>query len=221
MIAPRSGSSRSRHTGDRPGNVGVTSSEVNERASLRDEELLGLIVAGDDQALGALYDRYGRLVFSLALRVVGDRFGAEEVTQDVFQIVWQQSEGFRASSGTVAAWMIGITRHRAIDRIRTRYHKAGERNTPIDDAAAGALRDSTNVEQEAVMRSDVRAALSELPSEQRHAIELAYYGGFSATEIASSLGTPVGTVKTRLRLGLSKLRAVLLPSWGADERSES
>lgn len=221
MITPRSGSSTSRQMEGRLGKVGVTSSEVNERTSLRDEELLGLIVAGDDQALGALYDRYGRLVFSLAMRVVGDRFGAEEVTQDVFQIVWQQCEGFRASAGTVPAWMIGITRHRAIDRIRTRYHKSGERNTPIDDAAPGTLRASTNVEQEVVMRSDVQAALAELPVEQRNAIELAYYGGLSATEIASSLGTPVGTVKTRLRLGLSKLRAVLLPGWAADERPES
>ena len=169
---------------DRLGKAGVTSSQVNDRASLRDEELLGLIAGGDQQALGTLYDRYGRLVFSLALRVVGDRFGAEEVTQDVFQIVWQQSEGFRASAGAVSSWMIGITRHRAIDRVRTRYHKCGERSTPIDNAAAGTLRASTDVEQEAVMRSDVRAALSELPSEQRRAIELAYYGGLSATEIA-------------------------------------
>jgi RNA polymerase sigma-70 factor, ECF subfamily len=196
----------------------VTSTQFDNMSSLRDEELLVLIGHRDEQALGALYDRYGRIIFSMALRVTGDRLTAEEVTQDVFQVVWQQTAAFRAASGSVAAWMIGITRHRAIDRIRSQRHKARQRDTPIDDAMAAMLSDNSSVENDAVIRSDIRAALGELPIEQRHVVELAYYGGLTTVEIASSMGTPVGTVKTRLRLGLSRLRAALLPGWVAEEQ---
>ena len=199
----------------------MTSSYLNEIAALRDEEVLVLIARGDEQALGALYDRYGRLIFGLALRIVGDRLTAEEVVQDVFQLVWQHTSGFRPEAGSVAGWIVGIARHRAIDRIRSQKHKARQQDTPIDDAMAAVLSDSSNVEQEAVSRTDVRAALGELPAEQRQAIELAYYGGLTAVEIASSMGTPVGTVKTRLRLGLSKLRTVLLPGWGSETPADA
>jgi RNA polymerase sigma-70 factor (ECF subfamily) len=197
----------------------VTSPEANDLSSLRDEELLVLIGHSDEQALGALYDRYGRLIFSMALRITGDRQTAEEVTQDVFQIVWQQTAAFRPASGTIAAWIIGITRHRAIDRIRTQRHKARQKDAPIDDAMAAVLSDNSSVENDSVLRSDIRAALGDLPNEQRHVIELAYYGGLTTVEIASSMGTPVGTVKTRLRLGLSRLRAALLPGWITEEQA--
>lgn len=186
---------------------------------LRDEELLVLIAHGDELALGALYDRYGRLIFSMSLRITGDRLTAEEVTQDVFQIVWQQTAAFRPTSGTVAAWITGISRHRAIDRIRSQRHKARQRDTEIDDAMAAVLSDNTSVENDAVLRSDIRTALGGLPTEQRHVIELAYFGGLTTVEIASSMGTPVGTVKTRLRLGLSRLRTALLPGWTAEEQA--
>ncbi len=199
----------------------MSSAPPEDLASFGDEELLALIAHGDEHALGALYDRYGRLVFSLALRVVGDRFGAEEVTQDVFQIVWQQTAGFRAESGTVPAWITGITRHRAIDRIRSQRHRARQHDTPIDDAAGAMLTDKVDVADEAAIRSDVRAALGDLPSEQRQVLELAYYGGLTTGEIASSMGTPVGTVKTRLRLGLTRLRAALLPGWAAEDQIET
>ncbi len=189
----------------------MTSSSTDRLAPLRDEELLVLIAQGDQQALGALYDRYGRLVFSIALRIVGDRLSAEEVVQDVFQIVWQQVATFRPAAGSVSGWMVGITRHRAIDEIRSRRHKSRQREVSADEGPQEALSDSGNLEQQAVNRGDVRAALEGLPSAQRQAIELAYYGGLTCTEIASSLGTSVGTVKTRLRLGLVKLRAALLP----------
>lgn len=197
----------------------MTAAEVNIMSSLRDEELLVLIAGGDEQALGALYDRYGRLIFSMAMRITGDRLTAEEVTQDVFQVVWQQTAAFRPTSGTIPAWIIGITRHRAIDRIRSQRHKARQKDTQIDDAMAAVLSDNTSVENDAVLRSDIRAALGDLPNEQRHVIELAYYGGLTTVEIASSMGTPVGTVKTRLRLGLSRLRTALLPGWLSDEQA--
>lgn len=197
----------------------MTSSPAEDFASLGDEDLLVLIAHRDEQALGALYDRYGRIVFGIALRVTGDRLTAEEVAQDVFQIVWQQTAGFRATSGTVPGWIIGITRHRAIDRIRSQRAKAQQRDTSIDDSAS-ILRDKSDVADEAAIRSDVRAALGDLPAEQRQVIQMAYYGGLTSEEIASSIGTPVGTVKTRLRLGLVKLRAALLPGWTAEEPIE-
>lgn len=193
----------------------------DDTASVRDEELLVLIARGDEQALGALYDRHGRIVFAIALRVTGDRLTAEEVTQDVFQIVWQQTAGFRAGSGTVPAWIIGITRHRAVDRIRSQRHKARQRDTPIDDTFAAVMADAVDVADEAAIRSDVRDALSDLPVDQRQVLELTYYGGLTTGEIASSIGTPIGTVKTRLRLGLVKLRAALLPGWAAEDQIQT
>jgi RNA polymerase sigma-70 factor, ECF subfamily len=186
----------------------LTSHNTDQLASLRDDDLLMLIAQGDEQALGSLYDRYGRLVYSVALRITGDRLSAEEITQDVFQIIWKQSGTFRAAAGSVGGWLVGITRHRAIDEIRSRRHKARERELNNDEALIDLMSDSSNVEQEAVNRTDVRRALSELPMAQREAIELAYYGGMTCTEIASSVGTSVGTIKTRLRLGLVKLRAI-------------
>ena len=198
----------------------MSSADPNELGALRDEELFVLIAHGDERALGALYDRYGRLVFTLALRIVGDRPSTEEVVQDVFQIVWQRTGTFRPEAGSVAAWIVGVTRHRAIDHIRSRLHKARQRDVHIDDALAAVLHDNADAEQVVVARSDVRSALAELPADQRQAIELAYYGGMSAAEIASSMGTPVGTVKTRLRLGLSKLRAALMPGWAATEHAD-
>lgn len=187
---------------------------MDDRSTLRDEDLLALIAQRDELALGVLYDRYGRLVFSIALRVTGDRETAEEITQDVFQIVWQQVEGFRAAAGTVPGWIVGITRHRAIDETRSRRHKARQREavteeTTLEQMPAG---DGNDVEQQAVLRSDVNSALSALPMAQRQTIELAYYGGLTCVEIASTLGTSVGTVKTRMRLGLVKLRAIFLPA---------
>ena len=189
----------------------VMSGQPTDCAALRDEALLALIGHGDEDALGALYDRYGTLVFAIALRVTGDRLTAEEVTQDVFQIVWQQTAGFRATSGTLPAWIIGITRNRAIDRIRSQRSRARQRDIPIDSGDPAVYRDTVDVADTAAICCDVRAALRGLPVEQRQVLDLAYYGGLTTAEIASSTGTPIGTVKTRLRLGLIKLRTALLP----------
>lgn len=199
----------------------MTSETLDELAPLRDEELLGLIAQGDERALGTLYDRYGRLVYTIAMRITGDRLSAEEITQDVYHIVWQQVGGFRTSAGSVAGWMVGITRHRAIDEIRSRRHKSRQRETPVDEFMLEGLADSSNIEQQVVMREDVQAALGALPAAQRQAIELAYYGGLTSGEIATSLGTSVGTVKTRLRLGLVKLRAVFFPESEQGEASRT
>ena len=199
----------------------MTAVPLSERTALRDDELLVLIVQGDEQALGTLYDRYRRLVYSIALRCTADQLTAEEVTQDVFQRVWQQAGTFRAADGSAAGWMIGITRHRAIDEVRSRRHKAREREIPTDEASMPALSDGSQVDEQVVLRTDVCAALRMLPVAQRQAIELAYYGGLTCIEIASSLGTPVGTVKTRLRLGLEKLRSTLLPGWEGENHVDA
>ncbi len=166
----------------------LKSSQINDLSLLRDEDLLTLIAAGDDQALGVLYDRYVRLVFSISLRITGDRLSAEEVVQDVFQIVWQHAKTFRPSAGAVGGWLTGITRHRAIDEIRSRQHKARDREISAEDAPADAMVVRDNLAQDVVVHEDIKAALAELPAAQRQAIELAYYGGLTCNEIAASVG---------------------------------
>ncbi len=176
-----------------------------------DEDLLGLMANGEAQALATLYDRYGRLVFSVALHITNDRLSAEEVTQDVFQIVWTQAHTFRPADGTPTGWLVGITRHRAIDEIRSHRSKMRQRECWLDDVPSAMMRHATEFEQQTVLQATLHTALGGMPAEQRRTLELTYYGGLTAGEVAAGLGIPLGTVKTRLRLGLMKLRALLLP----------
>jgi RNA polymerase sigma-70 factor (ECF subfamily) len=194
---------------DAPAQGGTTAAGF---AVLPDEKLLARIVARDEAALAALYERYIRLIYALALRITGDRLTAEEVVQDVFQNVWQSAGSYRVNAGTVSSWLLGITRHRAIDATRSKRERARAREETLDPGAP--LAASLPVEQEVAQRLEreaMRQALDELPSSQRQAIEMAYYGGLSGSEIAAALGEPLGTVKTRLRLGLLKLRDLLRP----------
>jgi RNA polymerase sigma-70 factor (ECF subfamily) len=180
--------------------------------ALRDEELLALVLRRQEAALGALYDRYGRLVYTIALRITGDRQTAEEVVQDVFQNVWQSAGGFQASAGTFSGWLMSIARHRAIDITRSKRERARTREQVLDfelPTADDAGLDRAVTQQ--MLREAVRSALDTLPANQRQAVELAYYGGLTRAEIAQRLGEPLGTVKTRLRLGLLKLRDLLSP----------
>ncbi len=173
-----------------------------------DEELIARVCWREEPALGAIYDRYHRLIFTIALRIVGDRDLAEEVVQDVFQAVWLSAGSFQPN-GSLSAWLVGITRHRAIDATRSRRFRARAREDMLDDdrlvgvAAADASADGL------LLRAVVRAALAELPASQRQAIELGYYGGLTHAEIATRLGEPVGTIKSRMRMGLMKLRELL------------
>jgi RNA polymerase sigma-70 factor (ECF subfamily) len=181
-----------------------------ELASLRDEELLELVLRRKDAALGAIYDRYGRLVYTVALRITGDRETAEEVVQDVFQNVWQAAGGFQAGLGSFSSWLLGITRHRAIDATRSKRERARTREQNLNEALpVAADTDIEGTVDQSLLRDAVRKALKELPSNQRQAIELAYYGDMTRAEIAEQLGEPLGTIKTRMRLGLSKLRDLL------------
>jgi RNA polymerase sigma-70 factor (ECF subfamily) len=189
----------------------VRAARLEERTQARDEDLMVDIIRGDTDALAAVYDRHGGLVFTVALRITADPLAAEEVTQDVFQIVWTRAHTFRPATGTLAAWIIGITRHCAVDKIRARPYQRRQSDLWLDETPQGMLGDGTHFEEQAALRGTVRAALATLPPEQCHVLELAYYGGLSAAEIATSLAVPIGTVKTRLRLGLVKLRAALAP----------
>ena len=174
-----------------------------------DEELIARVRWREEPALGALYDRYSRLIYTIALRIVGDREMAEEVLQDVFQAVWQSAGSFQPN-GSFSAWLIGIARHRAIDATRSRRYRSRAREEVLDDERVTSTLGTTDGYADTLMlRSVVGAALAELPLAQRQAIELAYYGGLTHVEIAARLGEPVGTVKSRMRMGLTKLRGLL------------
>jgi RNA polymerase sigma-70 factor (ECF subfamily) len=174
-----------------------------------DEELIARIRWREEPALEAIYDRYSRLIYTIALRIVGDRESAEEVMQDVFQAVWQSAGSFQPT-GNFAAWLIGIARHRAIDATRSRRHRARAREDLLDEDRTSGAASPTDAQADILLlRAMVSAALAELPVAQRQAIELGYYGRLTHTEIAAQLGEPVGTIKSRMRMGLLKLRELL------------
>ncbi len=182
---------------------------VSAMTATEDQDLMARIVAGDEQALGALYDRCGGLVYTIALRITGDPRRAQEVTQDVFQIVWTDMVSYAAVVRTVTDWIVGITRHWAIEVARWRRYTLSRHELSLDDLEAPQARHSRDTAHQAVLGLSVRTALTSLPEEQLEAIRLTYFGGLHVNEIASTLGVPVGTVKTWLRLGLVRLRAVL------------
>jgi len=177
-------------------------------AGAPDEELIARICWREETALGEIYARYCRLVYSVALRIVGDREIAEEVTQDVFQAVWLSAGSFQPNA-SFSAWLIGIARHRAIDATRSRRFRARAREDILDDVRAVDAGAAESPADQLMLRALVRGALAELPAAQRQAIELAYYGGLTHAEIAARLGEPVGTVKSRMRMGLMRLRELL------------
>ena len=168
------------------------------------------------EALGVLYDRYGRLVFTVAVHVVGDRETAEEITQDVFVRVWEGAAAYRAELAKVSTWMIGIARHRAIDELRRRGARPEKlRADWPEDLGAEHLEglpvlDGPEEEVESSLeRRVVRRAVWALPREQRMALNLAYFKGLSHHQMAELLGQPLGTVKSRVRLAMQKLREAL------------
>jgi RNA polymerase sigma-70 factor (ECF subfamily) len=181
-------------------------------ASPSDRELLERVRRRDEAALAALYDRYGGLVFTVALRVLGDRDLAEEVMQDTFLRCWTGVETYRPERGHAAGWLMGIARNRAVDVLRSRQHQARLRERIAlpepDTPGEPEVPDQTDL---IVTGQTVAAALGTLPAPQRRVVELAYYGGMTQVEIARTLGEPLGTVKTRTRAALERLREVLRP----------
>lgn len=183
-----------------------------DSSSLDDHALIRLIVNARPEALSALYDRYGRLVYSLALYCVGDPETAEEITQDVFLRVWQKAGTYRAEQAKVSTWLTSIARNRSIDILRQRSARPDHNSTGLEDLPVGV---EPNVEgpegaaEQSLAHARVRAALTALPHDQQAALRLAYFHGLSHSEIAVRLGQPLGTVKTRIRLAMQKLREAL------------
>ena len=187
---------------------------TDEHIQPEDLVLVDRIASGDDRALESLYDRYARVVYSLSMRMLGNAELAEDVVQETFWRIWRRSSTFQASRGRVSGWIFGIAHNLAIDELRRQQ----ARPIPVYDREdRPVLRDmedqninvaSSIVEEE--RRRLIVTALDRIPPEQREVIELAYFGGLSQSEIAERLQHPIGTVKTRVRLGLQKLRDILL-----------
>ncbi len=182
-------------------------------ADMSDAEVIALIVSGETRALEVLYDRYSRVVFSFAVRIVSDPQLAEEVLQEVFFRVWQQGSAFRSTRGTLITWLLSITHNLAIDEVRKRNRRPQKAESETPELVLGGVADtSTDIEEEVWLsgvRTAINTALERLPAEQRDVIELAYFRGMTQREIAAVLAQPLGTVKTRMRLGLQKLREQL------------
>jgi RNA polymerase sigma-70 factor (ECF subfamily) len=173
-----------------------------------DVELLHAVARGDEGALARLYDQYRVILFSLLVRILNSREEAEDVLQEVFLQVWRGAKNFDESRGRPFTWLVTLTRSRGIDRIRQlgarqRLADAAAQNNP--EEASDAVADAMYSEQKEIMAR----ALAELPEEQRRALDLAYFQGLTQSEIAEKLGTPLGTVKTRMRSGMMKLRELL------------
>jgi RNA polymerase sigma-70 factor (ECF subfamily) len=177
-----------------------------------DMAVMQRLAAGDGAALAELYDRHGRAVYSLALRILGDSGDAEDLTQDVFTLAWRNAAKYDPSRGAVAAWLLITTRTRGIDRLRSRRARpraAGEDEIRRVDAIPDAAPSVELVAATAQAAERVKAALEDLPPDMRAAVTLAYFEGLSHSEISERTGTPLGTIKTRIRSGLARLRQAL------------
>jgi RNA polymerase sigma-70 factor, ECF subfamily len=174
-------------------------------------DLVRQMAAGDRQAFAAFYDRHAPVVFPLILRIVRERADASDVLQEVFWEAWRDAGNYDASRGSPEAWMITRARTRAIDRVRATRRRSETFVAPLDEAMAAAPA-AADAAERASDRGTVRSALRRLPDAQREVIELAYYAGLTQTEIADKIKQPLGTVKTRIRLGLERLRDVVKTS---------
>ena len=193
----------------------IQSQAVAQAPSIHDQEWTGLparIAAGDQPALAEFYDASSAKVFGLAMKILADRTAAEEVTMDVYKQVWRRASTYDTERGTPGSWLMMLAKTRAIDRFRSSYLERG-RQVPLDQAAelpgdaATPEQYSADLERQRL----VQEAMASLSAEQRQAIALAYYWGLSQSEIADRLQLPLGTVKTRMRLGMIRLREVLAP----------
>ena len=177
-------------------------------AHLSDEALVALVARGDDTALAELYDRVGRVAYGLAYRVLRDDRLAEDAVQEAFLAVWRTAARFTAERAKASTWILTLVHRRAVDLVRREERRRAE---PLDDETRDAA--TTDSAEEAAWlgfeRDRIQAALRLLPDAQREAIELAYYGGFSQSELAERLGQPLGTIKSRMFAGLARLRELL------------
>ncbi len=175
-----------------------------------DEALVAALAASDIAALAALYDRYGRLAYALAYRILGESESAQDVVHDAFLSAWRGARSYRRERGNARGWLLSIVHHRAVDLLR---RKTAFRPAPLDAAEIRpAEEDTAEMAERNVAGEGVRRALETLPPAQRRTIELAYFGGYTHVELAELLGVPLGTVKGRMRIGLQKLRRALEPT---------
>jgi RNA polymerase sigma factor (sigma-70 family) len=184
--------------------VGRQESEAARESS--DEQVLEAVGRGDDDALGVLYDRFGRLAFRLAFRILRDPELAEDAVQEAFLAVWRSADTYKRERAKPSTWILTVVHRRAVDIVRREQSRRGE---PLEVAPEPSVGPA---DEDAVLRdrrAAVQAALTELPGEQRQALELAYYGGLTQSELAERLGVPLGTVKSRMFAGLGRLRELL------------
>lgn len=185
-----------------------------ENPDTDDGALVRRMASGDESALGLLYDRWSPLLHSVARRIVGDAEDAEEVLEEAFWQAWRQAGRYEHERGGVSTWLTMIVRSRALDRVRARGRLREERWVNIPEPSSGDAEDAPASPEAAAEQDEQRrliaAAVAQLPPEQRETVELAYFGGLSQSEIAAKLGQPLGTVKTRARLALQKLRESLV-----------
>ena len=178
-------------------------------AHFSDEALVALVARGDEGALGELYDRVGRIAYGLAVRVLRDERLAEDAVQEGFLAVWRSAATFRAERAKASTWILTLVHRRAVDLVRREERR---RTEPLDDMSGGSGEVAEPTEEAAWLRFErerVQTALRQLPDVQREALELAYYGGFSQSELAQRLGVPLGTIKSRMFSGLARLRELL------------
>ncbi|HZG48873.1 MAG TPA: sigma-70 family RNA polymerase sigma factor [Thermoleophilaceae bacterium] len=183
---------------------------ANDIRDLADEEVMQLVQDGSPRAFELIYDRHGAAAFSLAYRMIGNRVSAEDVTQEAFLSIWRSRLRYDQARGSVRTWVLGIVHNRAIDGLRRNLVHDRRRDTLEVVEERHEAKERTDVE--AARREEarnVRSALEKLPDEQRRTIELAYFGGFTHSQIAELVDEPIGTVKGRMRLGLGKMRRQL------------
>ena len=176
-------------------------------AHLSDEAIVALTARGDEVAFGELYDRYGRVAYGLALRVLRDQALAEDAVQEAFLAIWRGASRFIPERAKASTWIMTLVHRRAVDVVRREERRRAE---PLDDLEpAGRGASAEDVAWLRLERERVQAALRQLPDQQREAIELAYYGGFTQSELADRLGQPLGTIKSRMFAGLARLHELL------------
>jgi len=192
-------------------------------SGLDDEELMQRLAYRDLVAFRALYDRYGNLVYSAALRVVRDAQIAEDMVQEIFLRIWRKPESYVAQRGRFVTWLTSVTRNRAVDEVRSRgrrfRHETASPEEQERELPASEQDDPALTAELSDQRRLILAALQQIPAEQREIIELAYFGGLTQQEIADLLSQPLGTVKTRIRLGMQKLRAAVTPELKWEQNS--
>ena len=173
---------------------------------LSDEALIALAARGEEPALAALYDRYGRVAYGLALRVLRDATLAEDAVQEAFLAVWRSADAYKRERAKPSTWILTVVHRRAVDLVRREEHRRADQLTDVESIVGGIVDEEAWLGLE---RERVQAALQQLPDQQREAIELAYYGGFTQSELAERLGQPLGTIKSRMFTGLARLRELL------------